>query len=234
MEWIALLVASFALGSLPFGYILARSRGIDIRAIGSGNIGATNVARALGKKLGLIVFALDVLKGLVPALAAFYIVPPAGFPGSTQEFAFLAGAMAILGHCLSPFMGFRGGKGVATGLGAILGVAPFVALISFGLFAVLLVATRYVSFSSIIAVSAMPLSGWLLGHSTIMIAAYVLLATFIILRHKGNIRKLLGGTERRFSFSGSSGKPSESPNMLAESPRDPKGSAFVARKSEVD
>ncbi|MFY9233276.1 MAG: glycerol-3-phosphate 1-O-acyltransferase PlsY [Fimbriimonadaceae bacterium] len=197
MEWIVLLAAAFLLGSVPFGHLVARSRGVDIRAVGSGNIGATNVVRVLGKKAGFIVLGLDVLKGLIPSILGYFVVKPE-FLQSQQEFALLAGLVAVAGHCFSPFLGFRGGKGVATGLGAMLGGSPAVAVISFGVFLLLLAITRYVSLSSLIAVVLLPLSGWLIGHSAIMMAGYGLLGAFIILRHTSNIRKLLQGTERRF------------------------------------
>lgn len=204
---IAILGSYFA-GSLPFGYWIALARGVDIRTVGSGNIGATNVHRVLGKKLGLSVFILDVSKGLIPALAGAWIF-------GSKEGALLCGFLAITGHCLSPFLGFRGGKGIATGLGALLGVSWPVALLAFAAFLVCLGLSRYVSLSSMVAaVSTVPL-GFLFRNPSIVIAAYAVLAAFIVWRHLPNIKRLREGTESPFSFKG--GSPSKPEGSVGSS-----------------
>ena len=200
MEWIAVLIGAYVLGAVPFGYLISRARGVDITGVGSGNIGATNVMRELGPKVALPVFVLDVSKGLVPALVAKYLIPRPDWISTQEEFAFLAGIVAVLGHCLSPFLGFRGGKGVATGLGALTGAAPLVALTVLSVFSILFAATRYVSLASIIAAIAIPVAGWAFGDPPTLVCAYAAFGAFIIIRHRGNIRRLIDGTERRFSF----------------------------------
>jgi acyl phosphate:glycerol-3-phosphate acyltransferase len=198
MEWLiftGMLIGAFFVGSIPFGLILAKRKGVDIRQHGSGNIGATNVYRVLGKDAGLLVFLLDVLKGLGPAVAVLYMF-------GRQELAVAAGALAVVGHCLSPFLGFRGGKGIATGLGMLLGSAPLVALTAFAIFFVLMLFTRYVSLSSIIAAASLPLLGLAYGDPLPLFVAYLLLAPFIVYRHRANIARLRQGTEPKFSFGG--------------------------------
>jgi acyl phosphate:glycerol-3-phosphate acyltransferase len=209
MEWIALLLGAFVLGSIPFGYLIAKARGVDIRATGSGNIGATNVLRTLGRGPGLFVFLLDVSKGAVPAFAA-YSLPRPEFLAHYQELAFLAGMAAVIGHTFSPFLGFRGGKGVATGLGAMLGTSPLVALCAFAIFLALLLATRYVSLSSIIAALLLPLWGGFFKDPVTLVVAYALFGLYIVSRHTSNIDRLRKGTERKFTL-GKSEPPEERP-----------------------
>lgn len=187
------LFGSFLLGSLPFGLWIASMRGIDIRKVGSGNIGATNVHRALGKTWGLLVFVLDVLKGLIPALVARYLL-------GDQQLAGLAGFVAVLGHCLSPFLGFKGGKGISTGLGALFGATPFVGIAAFVTFAILLWRTRYVSLSSMIASLALVPFGLVFRDPPIMVAFYFVFFVFVVYRHRSNIERLRAGTENKFSW----------------------------------
>ncbi|HRF60147.1 MAG TPA: glycerol-3-phosphate 1-O-acyltransferase PlsY [Fimbriimonadaceae bacterium] len=194
MPWLnfaILIVAAYGVGSLPLGYWIVRRRGIDITKVGSGNPGATNVWRVCGWKLGLVVFVLDVLKGLVPALAAQQLL-------GRQDAAFACGFAAILGHSLSPFLGFKGGKGISTGLGALLGSSPVVALLALSAFIVVVLLTRYVSLASLVAAPAMVVAGILTGDSPILIGAYGVLALFIVFRHRANIARLIAGTEPKF------------------------------------
>lgn len=209
MGWIALLVGAYFLGSIPVGYLVARAKGIDIMSRGSGNIGATNVMRELGRTAGLIVFVLDALKGYIPAAVAHYAFERPDWLGSSQEFAFIAGAFAILGHCLSPFLGFKGGKGVATSLGVIIGTSPLLAGTIFGIFLLMLLFTRYVSLSSIVAVTALPILGWVYKDPATLIGAYIALMLLVIYRHRSNIERLRNGTERKFTF----GSKKEPPNQ---------------------
>jgi acyl phosphate:glycerol-3-phosphate acyltransferase len=200
MEWIAVLIGAYLLGAVPVGYMISRARGIDITGVGSGNIGATNVMRALGPKVAVPVFLLDIAKGLVPALVANHLVLRPDWISTQKEFAFLAGTLAVLGHCLSPFLRFRGGKGVATGLGVLFGASPLVAATVFGVFLVLLALTRYVSLASLVAAIVMPACGLALGEPLTLVYAYAVFGAFIIIRHRTNIKRLREGTENRFSW----------------------------------
>lgn len=204
---IGLFLVAYVAGAIPFGVLIARARGVDILKFGSGNPGATNVGRALGSKWGVLVFVLDVLKGLIPSLVApvFFTAPLYGM--SVQLWGFLVGVAAIFGHCLSPFLKFKGGKGIATSLGASTGAAPLVALPAFGLWIILFAITRYVSLSSLIAVTvALILSAVLPGQARDMVPVFLFLTIFIFVRHKSNIGRLMNGTEPRYE-----GKKKEAP-----------------------
>ena len=188
-----MLVLAFGLGSIPTGLWWAKARGVDLRRIGSGNLGANNVYRALGARAGLSVLVLDMLKGAVAVFAARAVL------AGTGGWAVASGVAAVLGHILSPLAGFRGGKGVATGAGAMLTLAPAAALIAIGVFAVTVAVTRYVSLGSILAAAALPLAVRATASDvTGLDWASVAIAAVIIGRHWGNIGRLLGGTERRF------------------------------------
>ena len=194
--------ASFLLGSVPTGYLLVRIFcGQDIRALGSGNIGATNVVRAGGKKLGAITFLLDVLKGCLAVwlgLGLSMLLAPA-FPPRNAEA--LAALCAVLGHMYTPWLNFRGGKGVATGFGVFLVAAPMAALSAIALFAVIFAFSRYVSLGSIIAAASFPVFAWYLvrgARPAFFLAVQAAVALLIIVKHHQNIRRLLAGTESRF------------------------------------
>lgn len=201
---VGLAVAAYFLGAVPIGVLVARSRGVDILSTGSGNPGATNVWRTCGPAYGMLVFVLDIGKGLIPALIARQISP-------YQEVWFGMGFVAVIGHSLSPFLKFKGGKGVATALGASIGACPWVALIGFVTFMLCVLVTSYVSLSSIAAVTAAAVSSALLpGHSRWLAIAFGVLWVLVVLRHRDNIVRLRAGTERKFSFRGSRSKPDES------------------------
>lgn len=207
-------VEAFLLGSIPFGYLLYRARtGRDIRARGSGNIGATNVLRTAGKKLGIATLALDVAKGygamaLAAMLAARTISQPDLFSATGAGVAslhyawFAAGVLlAVVGHMFTPWLGWHGGKGVATALGVFLWLAPLPALLAVLIFVVLLLATRYVSVASLVASLAFPLLlRWRYGpgYPWPVYAAVVAAVALIVVRHRANIRRLIGGNESRF------------------------------------
>jgi glycerol-3-phosphate acyltransferase PlsY len=182
---IALLVAAaFALGSIPTGVIVARARGVDLRKVGSGNIGATNVGRALGKGWAIFVLVADALKGYVPTALAPRWIPPLGVAA--------VGVAAVLGHMFSVFLKGRGGKGVATSLGAALALAPLAALCSAGVYLVLYAAFRISSLGSLVAVTVFPLALWLTGDRERVHYLFAgVLAVLVIARHKENIRRLL-------------------------------------------
>lgn len=223
MPWLnfaLLLIAAYGVGSLPLGYWIVLRRGIDITRVGSGNPGATNVWRVCGWKLGLLVFVLDVLKGLLPALAAHLVL-------GRQDAAFACGFAAILGHSLSPFLGFKGGKGISTGLGALLGSSWPVAVLALSAFIVVVLLTRYVSLASLVAAPAMVVSGIVVGDPPLLIAAYSALAAFIVFRHRGNIVRLILGTEPKFGQKRAADPPPDaaSPSVPFDDPPEPVGTS---------
>jgi glycerol-3-phosphate acyltransferase PlsY len=194
MVEIALIVISYLLGSVPTGFILGSMVGVDVRKEGSGNVGATNVARVLGKGRGVLTLIIDVAKGWLPVFAAQQM--EMGLPTAS-----LAGVAAFLGHLYSLFLRFEGGKGVATAFGVFLALAPLPSLVSLTVFALVFAAGRLVSLGSMAAAVAAPLSFWLMGYPPPMIATAAFFAVMIIWRHRGNIRRLLAGTEPKFSAS---------------------------------
>ncbi len=220
MILICIVVAAYLLGSIPFGLLVARARGIDIRQHGSGNIGATNVSRTLGKKWGLLVFALDFAKGALAVVVGQWIAarlpmfhftnaPAADFAGGTIVWlthtaaGILAGIAVILGHNFPVWLMFKGGKGIATSGGVILALMPYASAICIALWYLLFQVTKFVSLASVLAAAALPLVVWLL-----MVFAHVgdwplfwfslAIAALAIWRHRPNIHRLLAGTEHRF------------------------------------
>jgi glycerol-3-phosphate acyltransferase PlsY len=191
---LALIVASFLIGAIPWGYLAGKaSRGIDLRAVGSGGTGATNVLRTMGPRASAVVALLDILKGLLPVLLA----RSAGFDAIWVA---TAAAATVIGHCWSPFIGFKGGKGVATGAGAAIALFPYVLAIV-PVMAVVVWTTKYVSLGSLIAAGlgavlavVYAAAGKLEWTFTIAIVA---IAGIIAIRHEGNIRRLMQGSERR-------------------------------------
>jgi acyl phosphate:glycerol-3-phosphate acyltransferase len=182
---LALIALSFLLGSFPTGMVFARARGVDLRKVGSGNIGATNVGRAMGKTWAIVVLIIDALKGLLPVLAARGL----GFGPWT---AGLCGFAAIAGHSFSVFLGGKGGKGVATSLGAGLGLAPLPTLGAFALYGLLFLITRISSVGSIAAVVAFPVLIYVLGPRDPSLVAFgVATALLVVVRHKDNLRRLI-------------------------------------------
>jgi glycerol-3-phosphate acyltransferase PlsY len=196
-----LCVAAYFLGSIPVGVLAARAKGIDITQVGSGNVGATNVNRALGKQWGIAVFILDMLKGLAPTLAARYLVAIPVGSVHPQAIWMLVGIFAVLGHTKSVFLHFKGGKGISTSLGVCLGAAPLVAVSAFTLFVIILASTRYMSVASILAVASSVLFAMLIpGQSSQIIPLFALLAVAVIALHRKNIGRLRAGTEPKFAF----------------------------------
>jgi len=229
------VLISYLLGSIPFGYLVARAHGIDIRQHGSGNIGATNVLRVLGKKPGYTVFACDAIKGLVAVIIGKYLALHDSLPissmaityGGTQEIfhsttivrlpeaiaAISAAIACIIGHNFPIWLGFKGGKGMATSAGVLIGMMPLTAMGCMIVWAIVFFATRYVSLASIAAAIALPvitmlllLVGWLYGwpYFYFAVAACVL----AVWRHRANIGRLVNGTESRFE---KKPKPEEPP-----------------------
>lgn len=198
----AVLVFSYFLGSVPFGYLLVRIfRKQDIRASGSGNIGATNVARSGAKGLGILTLLLDLAKGLLAVLFAKHVAP--GMPGAPSDLAVGAAVAAVLGHVFPVWLRFRGGKGVATALGVFLALVPIVALASVGVFLLVVLTTRYVSLASVLAAATLPVFAFLLSpdRSLVYLGGVVFIALLVILKHHANIGRLLAGRESRFGSS---------------------------------
>lgn len=183
----------YLLGSIPFGLLYGKMAGIDVRAQGSGNIGATNVNRLLGKKLGALTLASDMLKALLPMLLVAWILQ--GQPDS-QSWVLLTGTAAFLGHCFPVYLKFRGGKGVATALGLHLFLAPLPTLAGIAIFALTVRLSGFVSLGSISAAAALPLLIWLSRGSTELLLASILVGAIIWIKHYENIARLLRGEEK--------------------------------------
>ncbi len=191
METVLTWILAYVLGSIPFGVLYARTQNLDLREHGSRNIGATNVARSLGKKAGALTLLGDALKGwLAVALAAWTLGTPTAVAG--------AGLMAFLGHLFSVFLRFKGGKGVATGLGVSLYIMPLAALGSIAVFAATLWVSRYVSLGSILAALALPLLGLFLKMSPLYITVSLIIALLVLHKHHENIQRIMAGTESQF------------------------------------
>ncbi len=186
-----LIFLAYLLGSIPTGLLLGKAYGIDVRTEGSGNIGATNLYRTVGRKVGIITLLGDTLKGVLPVLA----VKCSNLP---VEYAAWVGLAAFCGHVFSVFLKFRGGKGVATALGVFLALSPVAVGIALMVFALLMLIWRYVSLGSIVAAAVMPIGVWLRGGSRVMVAVTTLIAVIVIIRHIENIKRLVAGTENRF------------------------------------
>jgi len=193
LETVLALGLGFFLGSLPCGFWLARAKGVDIRKKGSGNIGATNVGRILGKEWGYLVFALDAFKGWLAVWAA------AEFLQAGDSVAVLTGMAAVAGHVFSPWLEFKGGKGVATSAGVLLGLSPTVLAATAAAWGISFAIKRIVSVSSLLAATAFPLFVlWLEpGRHTLLFAALAL-AGLVWFRHRDNLQRLLKGTENGF------------------------------------
>jgi glycerol-3-phosphate acyltransferase PlsY len=192
------LIASYLVGSIPFGYIAGRVlKGIDVRNFGSGNVGATNVLRTLGKGPGIVVLLLDVGKGLASVLGIGSLVVRLAWPLSPFMVKALCGAAAIVGHDFPVFLRFRGGKGVATGLGVFLGVAPVYTPLALVAFAVAVGVTRYVSVGSLVLAASLPVLVVIFRQSEWYIGLSVFWLVSVIYLHRENIRRLLRREERR-------------------------------------
>lgn len=184
----AVVVVSYLIGSFPTGLLVARARGIDIRAVGSGNIGATNVARSLSKKLGLLVLVLDAFKGAVPVL----VTRALELESAVDPFVLtLVGVAAMAGHCFPLWLRFRGGKGVATSWGVFLAADPILAVAVAVIFAVVFAGFRVASLGSLAAALALPALMWGVGRSDALLTLAIACAGIIAAKHHGNIRRLL-------------------------------------------
>lgn len=185
------LAAAYLLGSIPTGLLLGKAYGVDVRQEGSGNIGATNLYRTVGRKVGVLTLICDCFKGLIPVLAAQKFV-------LNPEFAAWAGLAAFCGHVFSLFLRFKGGKGVATALGVFLALAPLALAMALGVFLALVFKWRYISLGSIAAAAVMPPAISLLGGGRVMLLVTTIIAVIVIVKHGGNIKRLAAGTENKF------------------------------------
>jgi glycerol-3-phosphate acyltransferase PlsY len=186
------VVFAYLVGSIPTGLLLAKAfAGVDIRNTGSGNIGATNVYRTLGRKVGLLTLVGDCLKGLIPVLAAQAL-------GFTSPWIALVGLAAFLGHVYTVFLGFKGGKGVATALGVFLAVSPLAVLGALVVFSLVLYKWRFVSLASITAAAVVPSLVAIIDKRPEIVAMSIVIAALVIWKHRENIKRLKQGTENRF------------------------------------
>ncbi|PYJ45155.1 MAG: acyl-phosphate glycerol 3-phosphate acyltransferase [Verrucomicrobia bacterium] len=199
------LVASYLLGSIPFGYLAGRIAGIDIRQAGSGNIGATNVVRVLGKRYGYPVFLLDFFKGLGAVEIAIAFARAARPEwGSPEVYGILAAFASVIGHSFPPWLKFRGGKGVATSAGALFGLMPLAMLIGVAIWIVVFWLTRFVSLASLVTAITLPLVIAILtrlneGRAKALFYSALCIAAVVVWQHRSNLSRLMRGREPRFS-----------------------------------
>lgn len=210
MEAVLLLIGAYLLGSVPFGLIIARAHGKDLRAIGSGNIGATNVSRALGRKWAYVCFVLDVLKGAVPMLVANNVLIAGEEKSSMLMLMWiLVGCASVLGHIFPLYLRFKGGKGVATSLGVGLGLWPYytiAGIVAFVVWAVCVLIWRYVSLGSIVAGLSFPVTAiivigitekWNFENLIPIVVMAFAIPVLLVVRHKDNIKRIMAGTEHK-------------------------------------
>lgn len=209
MELVTLLVAAYLVGGIPFGLIIARRRGVDLRKVGSGNVGATNVGRVLGKKWGVLVFILDLSKGALVSVVAAQVAASQSESETMRDWTWLAcGASCIIGSVFPVYLRFQGGKGVAASLGVILGIYPYLTLpglLAFALWVIVVKVSGYVSLASLSAAGFLPLgyaimacyAPWPLSVHYPLVALQATLTVLVFIRHRENIRRLLAGTENR-------------------------------------
>lgn len=190
----------YLLGAIPFGLLIGRMAGTDVRMQGSKNIGATNVSRVLGKKLGFVTLLMDCLKGFLPMYLTNLFLPESG---SKELIVAAVGIMAVVGHMFPVYLNFRGGKGVATGLGVFLFLSPVAILISLVVFVLSVVITGFVSVGSLLASGLIPLWLYVLGSSPVTIIAAAVVALLIWVKHHENIGRLLRGEEKTWKKSSS-------------------------------
>ncbi|WP_164542553.1 glycerol-3-phosphate 1-O-acyltransferase PlsY [Fervidobacterium sp. 2310opik-2] len=183
--WVA-AIAGYFIGSIPFSYIIPRLRGIDITKVGSGNVGGTNVLRNLGTGYGALAMFLDIMKAVVAVLI---------FKNQGENAMVMAGAMSVFGHCYSPFVKFKGGKGVATTLGSFFAIFPQAGMFALGIWIAIVALTQYVSLASIIGLLAGTIFTLVFGKNYWII--FLALTLFSVYRHKENIKRLLEGNERK-------------------------------------
>ena len=198
--YILIAFAAYLLGSIPFGFLVAKAKGIDIRSVGSGNIGATNAMRVLGKPAGIFVLLMDALKGYA-ACTWFVTLIFKSFtvaPEHVETLQIVAGIFVVLGHNYTCWLKFKGGKGIATTAGVYLALAPWAVLVALVVFILAVLLTKYVSVGSIAAAIALPVTVWVMTpHNLFLGIVTTALGALAIYKHKGNIQRLMAGTENR-------------------------------------
>jgi glycerol-3-phosphate acyltransferase PlsY len=200
LSYIVTALVAYLLGSIPTGFLVAIARGVDIRTVGSGNIGATNAFRVLGKGLGIFVLLMDALKGWVAVILGAWAVDKL-LPGVPLGYLRItAGIAAILGHNFTCWLHFKGGKGIATSAGVLIGLVPLALAIILSIFIILFLTTRYVSVGSIAAAFALPFATWFTKQDIGLTAVMAAIGALAILKHRKNIQRLLHGTENRIQF----------------------------------
>lgn len=229
MKEAVVLLAAYLIGGIPFGFLIGKMRGVDVRTVGSKNIGATNVFRTVGKKWGLLAFFLDFLKGFLPTLAAKMLVSsrmmgynelgqPVYWSSEYPEWLPLAvGIVCVVGHMLTPYMKFKGGKGVATAFGMLVALVPALVGIAFLLFAVVFALSHYISLGSCVAALFLAVSvwicrfvvpdGWNARVDTPTAVAITAIALFVVWKHRANIQRLIKGCENKIYLFGSRNGP---------------------------
>lgn len=210
LSLILTLLGAYLLGSIPHGFLMARAKGVDIRREGSGNIGATNTMRVLGKPAGIFVLLMDALKGFAAVewlpLLVGYFTGPADCDAETVRI--LAGICAVLGHNYTCWLGFKGGKGIATTAGVYAALAPWPLLIALGVFILAVAATRYMSVGSVCAAIALPAAVWIMKpHEIFLGIVTTLLGLLAIYKHRSNLQRLRAGTENRLGQKKSTEEP---------------------------
>ena len=192
--WAIWVLGAYLIGGIPFGFIIGKMRGVDVRTVGSKNIGATNVYRTVGHKWGFLAFFCDFLKGLLPTLAAIHWMP-------TRFDPVYVGLACVIGHTLTPYMKFKGGKGVATAFGMLMALIPWLVLIAFALFVVTVWVSHYISLGSCLAALFLAVAIWIpmpIVHPSLPLQIVMtLLGLFVVIKHKSNIVRLAKGCENK-------------------------------------
>ena len=207
---VVFIVAAYLIGGIPFGFLIGKLRGVDVRTVGSKNIGATNVFRTVGKKWGLLAFFCDVMKGFLPTLLATSFAPhPSSLP-------LCVGITCVVGHMLTPYMKFKGGKGVATAFGALIALVPATVGIAFAIFSLIFACSNYISLGSCVAATSLAVMVWVpfldhAGYKDLPLCILVtLIAAFIVWKHRSNIGRLIRGEENKiYLFKKGTGKREE-------------------------
>ena len=195
--WIAWLGGAYLIGAIPFGFLIGKMRGVDVRTVGSKNIGATNVYRTVGHAWGFLAFFCDFLKGFLPSLAATIYLSNLSNPSNLSNLPVWTGLACVIGHTLTVFMKFRGGKGVATAFGMMVALATYPALLAFAVFVVTVWLSHYISLGSMLAAASLAVLVWVFPCLMAVRVIAALVAVFVIYKHKSNIQRLVKGCENR-------------------------------------
>ena len=201
--WLSWLAGAYLIGGIPFGFLIGKMRGVDVRTVGSKNIGATNVFRTVGKKWGLIAFFCDVMKGFIPTLLASILVTRNSQFVTSCHLPLCVAIACVVGHMLTPYMKFRGGKGVATAFGALIALLPATVGIAFAIFAFTFACSNYISLGSCVAATSLAVMVWIpfldhAGYRDLPLSILVtLIAAFIVWKHRANIGRLVHGNENK-------------------------------------